>query len=378
MPDVLIWADNLRSPEMRHEVPVPVPDPLLYAEHEGRRCVMVTPFEISRLEHLPLELHPFEEFGYDELVAKLPREQVDLELVVRACREFGITDAVVPHAFPLEIADFLREHRVQVRSDREFFLQRRRVKNQAELEGIRRAQRGAEAGMNVVRDMLSRAARSNGILSLDGEPLTCERIKVAVEQAFSEHGVAAEEFIVSHGAQTAVGHEMGSGPIVPGEPVVADLFPRARETGCFADMTRTFVAPGGEGTPEEMAEYQRLCRDALNRVVEAVKPGVRGRELYTIACELFEQHGYPTQLSKRPGEVLSNGFFHGLGHGVGLEVHEQPWIGRGPSELVAGDVIAVEPGLYRQGYGGCRLEDLVLVTGDGAELLTDFPYDLTP
>src|SRR6266571_5167428 len=97
-----------------------------------------------------------------------------------------------------------------------------------------------------------------------------------------------------------------------------------------------------------------------------------------MTCELFQEHGYPTQLTKKPGEVLEHGFFHSLGHGVGLEVHEQPWLGRDTSELVAGDVVAVEPGLYRPGFGGCRLEDIVLVTEDGAEVLTDFPYDLAP
>ena len=82
---------------------------------------------------------------------------------------------------------------------------------------------------------------------------------------------------------------------------------------------------------------------------------------------------------KQPGEVLEEGFFHGLGHGVGLEVHEEPGLGiASTGELVAGDVITLEPGLYRPGYGGCRLEDLVLVTDDGAENLTDFPYDLAP
>ena len=376
MPDVLIYADTLRSPEMRHEVPVAVPDAFLYAESNGRRAVMLTSFEISRMEHLSdLEPHPLEEFDYDELVTRMPREQVDLELCLRACRKFGIEDAVAPGTFPLEIADFLRENGVKVRADRDFFIQRRRVKTDAELEGIRRAQRGAEAGMTVIREMLGRASASNGTVELDGEPLTCQRLKVAVEQAFSENGVAAEEFIVSHGAQTAVGHEPGFGPIAPGEPVVADLFPRDRESGCFADMTRTFVF--GEPS-DELVEYQRLCRDALDRVLEQVKPGVTGAQLHRTACELFEEHGFPTQLSKKEGEVLADGFFHGLGHGVGLEVHEQPWLGRSPGELVAGDVIAIEPGLYRSGYGGCRLEDLVLVTEDGGEVLTDFPYDLAP
>jgi Xaa-Pro aminopeptidase len=112
--------------------------------------------------------------------------------------------------------------------------------------------------------------------------------------------------------------------------------------------------------------------------LEAVRAGAQGRALYELVCDVFHEAGYPTQLSKKEGEVLSDGFFHGLGHGVGLEVHEQPWISRDPSSLVAGDVITLEPGLYRKGYGGVRLEDLVLVTDDGAENLTEFPYDLTP
>ena len=95
-----------------------------------------------------------------------------------------------------------------------------------------------------------------------------------------------------------------------------------------------------------------------------------------MTCELFDQHGFPTQLTKDPDKPLEDGFFHSLGHGVGLEVHELPSLGRLGTELVAGDVLAVEPGLYRKGFGGCRLEDLLLVTDDGAEVLTDFPYDL--
>ena len=378
MPDVLIYADSIRSAEMRHEVPLAVPDAFLYAEHDGGRFAVVGSLEADRIRSADpeIEVRPLEAFGMDELLnSGMPREQADLEVVLRACRELGIVEALVPATFPLELADHLRANGVGVRPDSGLFTRRRRVKTDAELDGIRRAQRGAEAGMAVAREMLRAADRSNGVLVLDGEPLTCERIKIAVERAFSEHGVAAEEFIVSHGAQTAVGHEMGHGAIAPGEPVVLDLFPRDRDSGCYADMTRTFVV--GE-PPEEIAEYQRLCREALEKAVAAIRPGVRGLELHTLICDFFHEHGYPTQLSKQPGEVLQDGFFHALGHGVGLEVHEQPWLGRAPGELVAGDVVAVEPGLYRSGWGGCRLEDLVLVTDDGGELLTDFPYDLAP
>src|SRR5207249_46735 len=147
---------------------------------------------------------------------------------------------------------------------------------------------------------------------------------------FSEHGVSADESIVSHGSQTAVGHNMGSGPIAPGEPIVVDIFPRDRESGCYSDMTRTFVV--GE-PPEELVRYQRLVKEALDRSLAEIRPGANGTAVYTLVCRLFEEHGFPTQLSKPPGEVLEDGFFHGLGHGVGLEVHEQPNLGRAGNEL---------------------------------------------
>ena len=376
MADVLIYADSLRSPEMRHEVPIAIPDPFLYAEREGRRHVVASSFELGRISEVAphLEVLPLEEFGIDELYAQgLSRDEIELEVILRAARRFGIEDAVVPATFPLEAADHLRANGIQVKADREQFVGRRRVKNVAELAGIRRAQRAAEAAMDAARKVLRSAQRQNGNLVVDGEQLTCERIKLAVEQAFTANGAFADEFIVSHGEQTAVGHDMGSGPIAPDEPVCLDLFPRDRESGCFADMTRVFVV----GTPsDELLEYHKLCLEALERSVAAVKPGVPGSELHKISCDVFEEHGYPTLRSKQPGEVLQDGFYHSLGHGVGLEVHEEPSLGRGPGELVAGDVIAVEPGLYRNGYGGCRLEDLVLVTEDGSETLTDFPYDM--
>jgi Xaa-Pro aminopeptidase len=376
--NVLIYGDSLRSPEMRHEVPVSVPDPFLYAERNGTRHVVASSFELDRIAEMAPELDvvALEDFGLDDLYAQgLSRDDIELELVLRAARRFEIDQAAVPATFPLELADHLRTNGIQVAADRELFVARRRVKNETELAGIRRALRAAEAAMTAARELMRAAEQRNGSVVLDGEPLTCERLKLAVEQTFSAHGVFADEFIVSHGPQTAVGHDMGSGPIAPGEPVCLDLFPRDRESGCYSDMTRVYVV--GEPS-DELREYHRLCREALDRSVDAVKPGIAGNELYRISCDVFEQHGFPTLLSKAPGEVLKDGFYHSLGHGVGLEVHEQPTLGRGPGELVAGDVIAVEPGLYRNGFGGVRLEDLVLVTNDGAETLTEYPYDLEP
>jgi Xaa-Pro aminopeptidase len=375
MSDVMIFADTMRSPEMRHEVPVAVPDPFLYVEHNGSKHAVLTSFEVDRVAAAGIEAHPLEEFGWDELVGKGPREQQALILCERAVEQIGVQDAVVPPTFPLELADRLRAKGLNVSADRELFTQRRRVKNENELAGIRKAQRGTEAAMTAARDMLRAAEPGKGALMFDGEPLTSERIKARISDIFSEHNLVSDATIVAHGAQGAEGHEMGSGPIAPGESVVIDLFPRDVDSGCYADMTRTFVV--GD-IPDELAEYHKYVDEALKRSMEAVKAGAEGNAIYRLVCDIFHEAGYPTQLSKKEGEVLTSGFFHGLGHGVGLEVHEQPWLSRDPSKLVAGDVITLEPGLYRQGFGGVRLEDLVLVTDDGAENFTDFPYDLQP
>ena len=241
MTDVLIYADSLRSPEMRHEVPIAIPDPFLYAEREGERHVVASSFELDRDAEVAPDLQsmPLEEFGLDDLYAQgLSRDEIELEVVLRAARRYGIEQASVPSTFPLEVADHLRANGIKISADREQFVSRRRVKNEAELAGIRRAQRAAEAAMTAARDLLRRGRAQERQPARPGRgELTCERIKFAVEQAFTANGAFADEFIVSHGAQTAVGHDMGSGPIAPDEPVCLDLFPRDRESGCFADMT---------------------------------------------------------------------------------------------------------------------------------------------
>jgi Xaa-Pro aminopeptidase len=378
VPDVLIYADTNRSPEMRHEMPIGIPDPFLYIERDGARHVVLTSFEIDRVLALPgaPTPHAYEEFGYDDLIEQgLPRDEVLLEVVVNACAALGVTEAVVPWTFPARFVDRLREAGVAIAPELELFQERRRVKSAAQLAGIRRAQRAAEAGMDAARELLRRAKRNGAGLVVDGSPLTSERIKAAIMEVFVSRGAVADEFIVAPGPQSAVGHEMGSGPIVEGQPIVIDLWPKDIETACYADMTRTYVV--GEA-PDEIVRYHTLCKEALDRSLDAIGPGRAGADVFRLVCDLFHEAGQPTQLSKEPGQVLEDGFYHGLGHGVGLEVHEAPSLGRAPDTMVAGDVITLEPGLYRHGYGGVRLEDLVLVTEDGAENLTDYPYGLEP
>jgi Xaa-Pro aminopeptidase len=377
--DVVLFGDTTRSPELRHEVPLSIPDPFLYVERDGLRHVVVVSLELPLLEQLGgYVLHPFEEFGLDEL-RRSSGSQLELlsEIVVRAVTSFGVEQALVPASFPIFTADRLRAAGVEVCPSPEEFVARRRVKSGFELAGIRRAQAAAEAGMGAARDLLRRSsAAAGGVLELDGAPLRSEQIKAAISATFTEHGCSADLFVVSHGEQAAIGHHAGAGEIRAGEPVVVDLWPRDNASSCWADMTRTFVV--GE-VDAELAEWHALCREALGRALAAVRPGVSGKELYDTVCDLFEAAGYPTQRTKADGETLERGFHHALGHGVGLEVHELPLLNLlGKEPLLAGDVLAIEPGLYRPGFGGLRLEDLVLVTGEGCENLTSFPYDLEP
>ena len=365
VPDVLIYADTLRSPALRHEVPLSIGDPFLYVEQNGSRHVVIGSLELPRVRELDgLAVHPLEEFGYDELLRSgKSRIEIRDELNARVCEALGVRSATVPGDFPLEVADHLRARGVDLAADRELFTERRRVKNERELAGIRRAQKAADAGMQAARDLLRKG------------PLPVDAVKAAIEERFTANDCTAEELIVSHGWQSAIGHHWGEGEIAEGEPIVIDIFPRDRGSGCYADMTRTFVI--GD-LPDELREWHRLCKEALDRALADIRAGVTGRAVFDGTCDIFEAAGYTTPRNKEAGKPLEQGFIHSLGHGVGLEVHEEPSLGLLGEELVAGDVVSVEPGLYRPGFGGCRLEDLVLVTADGCENLTDFPYDLEP
>jgi Xaa-Pro aminopeptidase len=375
---LLIYADSFRSADMRQAVPLGVPDPFLYAEENGTRHVFTNSMEAARLRELDLfDVHVAEEFGIDELIESgLEWPEVRAQLMLRFVAGLGLSRASVPDAFPVWLADRLRAEGVELAVEQELFDDRRRSKTDAQIAGMRRAQRAAEAAMDTCRDMLRRSEISGDSLILDGQPLTVERVKAAMSVVFVEHDTTSDEYIVAPGAQGAVGHDMGSGPIQPHTAIVVDIFPRDNASAVFTDMTRTFVVGN---VPEDIRKWHGLCKEALDRAVSETHAGADARAIFDGTCEIFEAAGEPTQRTKKPGETLADGFFHGLGHGVGLEVHEEPGLGRtSDKKLVTGDVVTIEPGLYRQGYGGVRLEDIVLVTEDGCENLTQYAYDLEP
>lgn len=379
MPDLLLYGDTERNPALHHELGLPVLDPLLYAEVGGRAWVMASIIEFERLKAaLPdAEIVDVGELGFHDLLRSgMTRDEVNLELMSRMAERSGAREAIVQFEFPLGLAERLRADGISLTIDEEAIRLRRRAKSQAEMAGIRRAQEAAHAGMAAAAGLLRRADPVGGVLHVGGAPLLAEQVRAALRDACAQRGAPAPPDVIVASVRQGFGHEAGTGPLPAGLPIQVDLWPRDEESGCWADMTRTFVV-GGE-PPAEVTRQERLVRIALEAARETVRPGVTGRELHAMTCDIFEAEGYRTQRTG-PGEDPTEGFQFSLGHGVGLEVHEDPALGQaGHSPLLAGDVLAVEPGLWDREVGGVRFEDLVLVTEGGCETLTDYPYDLTP
>lgn len=380
MPTILLYGDTIRYPALRHEVPLAIIDPLLLAVHDdGRTAVLTSSLEAARIEFArpDAEIVLLDTLGfYDMLADGTPREEAELEAVLRAVQRWGVERATVPPDLPVAVADKLRDAGIAIDVDAKAIEARRRAKTAGELEGIRRAQAAAERGMTAGRDLIKGATANDGLLEHDGRPLTAEIVRDAIRAECAAAGAPAPPDIMVVSLFAGGGHDPGSGPLPAGLPIEIDLWPCDESSGCWADMTRTFVG-AGEVT-EEVATLRDIAREALEAARDAARPGVTGRALYDAACDVVERHGYPTQRTRQPGETLDHGFYFGLGHGVGLEVHEPPGLGlSGHDELVPGDVVAIEPGIEGiEGIGGVRYEDLLLITEDGSETLTDYPYDL--
>jgi Xaa-Pro aminopeptidase len=362
--NVLIYGDS-RSYSLRHEVPLPFPDPVAYLEVGGKRWVLAGAVDIPRLTSLGaqagFDVVSFEDLGLgDAMRAGRPLSEAIVETLVEACRRFAVSAVRTPADFPVGAADQLRAAGVDVRPDGAGFDLRRRRKTPQELAGIRRGIRAAEAAMVEIRDSLRRA-----------DDATVEELRGAAQAAVIRHGAVPHDMtIIAPGPQGADQHDQGSGVIARNVPIVVDIFPRDLESGCWGDLTRTLCV--GE-PPEELVAWHQQVREAQCRATEAVRPGISGAELNQIAMDCLAEHGHPT---RHGGVEVEDGFAHYLGHGLGLDLHEAPTLDEGGEVLIPGDVVTIEPGLYRRDFGGCRIEDVVFVTEDGYELLTDCPYDL--
>jgi len=312
------------------------------------------------------------DYGYDEHVEAHGRVDGWHRTLAAFLDDHDVAAVATPPRFPLGTADGLRDQGVAVAADDESVLTELRArKTDREVEHVRTAQEANEAAMARAESLLAEATvDGDGTLHLDGDPLTSERVRAEIEITLLRHGCALDETIVACGRDAADPHERGSGPLRVGEPIIIDIFPRDKETKYHADMTRTFC----RGEPSDrLREWYDVTAAAKAAALDTVEPGVTGEAVHDAACAVYEDAGHPTQ---RADPTTETGFIHSTGHGVGLAVHELPRLGRGGAALEPGHVVTVEPGLYDPEVGGVRLEDIVVVTEDGYENLTDYDQEL--
>jgi len=312
------------------------------------------------------------DFDYATHVEEYGLEEGRSRTIAAFLDAHGVDSVATPPRFPLQTADGLRGRGIDVQADAEDTVTEvRATKTDAEIEHIREAQRANEAAMRRAEELIAGAeADTEGRLRSDGEVLTSERVKEEIEVTLLRHGCALDETIVACGRDAADPHERGSGPLQVDEPIIVDIFPRSKETRYHADMTRTFCH--GEPT-DRLVEWFELTDEAREAALAAVEPGTTGDEVHAAASTVYEDAGLPTL---REDPTAETGFIHSTGHGIGLDVHEQPSVSPDAGELKPGHVITIEPGLYDPDVGGVRIEDLVVVTEDGYENLTDYPIEL--
>jgi len=290
-------------------------------------------------------------------------------------KERGVDAIRISARLPIGYYEELQKADVAMEVDRELFRERRRRKTREEASFIHSAQRAAEAACAEVITHLAVSETRDGLLWLDGRPLSSERLMARAEAALAEIGYTGSQMIIAGGPQNSLPHFRGEGQLRANAPIIIDIFPRGMTSGYRGDLTRTVVV--GE-VSDQVRRMWEACNAALEAALAMIKAGVNGRDVHLAACRVLVEHGFGTYTEGFEGNLEAPRMSHSLGHGVGLDVHEAPQLRDLDYPLVAGDVVTVEPGLYLAGLGGVRVEDTGLVTADGFRNFTTLPKSLDP
>lgn len=292
------------------------------------------------------------------------RQTATAQATAECLRRAGV-ERVRAHAdTPLIFADTIRNAGVEVVCDPELGVREQRQKDEQELAWLREAQAMTERAMQMACEMVARAeAGADGVLRVGGEELTSERVRAEIDVFLLRNNYANPACIVAGGPRGADCHDRGSGPLRTGEPIIIDIYPQNRQTQYCGDCTRTIVH--GEA-PDEVRRMHETVRRAKAAAIGATRAGVTGQAVHEAAAKVIRDAGY--QMGLHQGEQdRSIRMVHGTGHGIGLEVHEPPLLDAGGPELLDGDVLTIEPGLYGPQIGGLRIEDMVAVTRGGCD-----------
>jgi Xaa-Pro aminopeptidase len=364
---LLMVADSERDANMLYATGLFVPDPFIYLKTRGRPLLVMSDLEIDRARAQAPHCRIVSLTAYQQ---KLRRDGVksprSAHVIRRILRETGVRRAIVPDNFPLGLAKDLKKLGIKLKPRADFF-PKREIKSADEVRKISAALTMAEVGMaegmQVLR--LSKIGRKRQLI-YRGLPLTSERLRAVIDCAILQACGLAANTIVAGGKQACDPHERGFGRLRANEPIVIDIFPRSQKTGYFGDITRTIVR--GRASEAVKQLYDTVLR-GQKIGFEKIRAQTPTADVHKAVQNFFVQQGYKT--GRRNGRM--EGFFHGTGHGLGLDIHEAPRVGAtSTGRLQPGHVVTVEPGLYYPEIGGVRLEDVALVTNNGARNLTRF------
>lgn len=265
----------------------------------------------------------------------------------------------VPNSFPLDMADFLRAKGVKLIPQNPFFLEREN-KTTEEVENVRENMRRLCKAFDHIEKVLKESKIKGDEIKYKNKTLTSEILKKEVELILLQQDLMnVAGMIISCGAQAAIPHHEGAGILRPNQTIICDIFPVSKTNNYFCDMTRTYV----KGTPsKEVKNIYKAVLEAQESAISAIRSGKTGKEIYQLCVDIFLARGF---------HAGDRGFVHGTGHGLGIDLHEDPYLNKfSQATLEEGNIFSIEPGLYYPEIGGVRIEDLVVVTKNGCENLT--------
>jgi Xaa-Pro aminopeptidase len=364
----LIIADSERNADLYYATRFLAPDPFVLLQVNGRKTLVMSDLELDRAKS---QAKVDEVLSYTALGRQAKRaakgEPTLMDVVGELLASRSIKRVEVPSGFSVAHADALRARGYAVEPKPDPFFPERMVKSEEEIalltQTLRITEEALESAIHLIRNA---DVRPDGGLWLGGKPLTVELLRKAMHLTMMERDCVAQHTIVAPGAQAVDPHHEGAGPLRANEPIVIDVFPQHATSRYFADITRTVVR--GRAS-EKVKRMFNAVQEGQGIAFGMIKDGVDGSTVHRAIADLFQSLGFKT--GEQGGRL--QGFFHGTGHGVGLEIHEPPRVSARPEVLKAGMVVTVEPGLYYLDAGGMRIEDMVVVTKDGCRVLTQAP-----
>lgn len=363
----LIVAASEQCPDLLYATRFFAPDAFIFLEKKGRRILVLSDLEIDRGK---AQARADEILAYSDIAKPFKRgtrEPAFHTVLLAFLKQQRVQRARVPGTFPLGLAQILQQRGLALISQRGLFWPEREIKRPDELAALQRALAITQAGMGRGIEVLAASRVAGAGLRWARRPLTAEILRAEIDSAVLRAGGTPGQTIVAGGEQGRDPHERGHGPLPAHQLIILDVFPRDPRTGYYGDLTRTVVRGRASDAQRKMWE---TVRTGQAMALRGMLPGEDGKKLHESVKAFFKDQGYKTeQIEGRWG-----GFFHGTGHGLGLELHEPPRFQK--TVFKVGQVLTVEPGLYYTGLGGARLEDVATVTPTGPALLSDFPHRL--